>query len=169
MFITCLFLPKNLMKVTIILTGKTEEPYVEEGMKKYLGRLQHYLKTEVVVLPPVKNRASLQQEQLREREGEIILAKIKPTDYVILLDERGKQLSSTELASYLYGLINNSVQNLCIVVGGAFGVSGEVRARADMVLSLSKMTFSHQMVRLFLAEQLYRAMTIIKGEKYHHD
>ncbi len=157
------------MKVTVILTGKTEEAFLEQGIQKYLSRLDHYLKLEWQVLPPIKNKATLSKELLKAREGELILKKIKASDYVLLLDEKGKELSSSGLADYIGKLINNEATSLVIIVGGAFGVSDEIKTRSDFILSLSKMTFSHQMVRLFLVEQLYRAMTIIKGEKYHHE
>lgn len=155
------------MKVTIFLIGKTEEHYLNEGINLYLRRLKYYLKVNWDILPNVKQ--TLQPDQLRAREGEALLKKIKPADLVILLDEKGKGLTSNEFSDFISVNMNSGMKSIVIIVGGAYGVSDQVRGRADFILALSKMTFSHQMVRLILVEQLYRAMTIIKGEKYHHD
>jgi len=157
------------MKVTIFLIGKTDEAFLTEGINLYLNRLKHYIKADWVVLQNVKHSASMSKEKLIIKEAELLLSKIKANDFVILLDEKGKELTSSGLAEYILGKMDSGIKSLVLIVGGAFGVAGTVRTRADFVLALSKMTFSHQMVRLILAEQLYRAMTIIKGEKYHHE
>lgn len=157
------------MKVTIILIGKTNEAFLSEGISHYLGRLKHYIKTEWIVLQNVKQSASMSKEKLKIKEAEMLLSKLNARDFVILLDEKGKQLTSSALAEYLLDKMDSGSKSLVFVIGGAFGVEDTVKNRANFVLALSKMTFSHQMVRLILAEQLYRAMTIIKGEKYHHE
>jgi 23S rRNA (pseudouridine1915-N3)-methyltransferase len=156
------------MKITLLLTGKTEDAYLKEGIDKYLGRLKYYTKIEVVEIPELKNTKALSQEQQKAKEAEPVLKKLLPTDHVILLDEKGTQLSSPQFAAYLDKKAISSVNNLVFIVGGPYGFDESVYLRANDKISLSRMTFSHQMVRLFFTEQLYRAFTIIKGEPYHH-
>lgn len=156
------------MKVTLIQTGKTRLSYLNEGISDYQKRLSHYLSFDELTLPDLKNRKNLSVEEIKVREGEQLLKNCKPVDVVILLDEKGKVYSSVELAGYLQKKINIG-RDIVLVIGGAYGFSQEVYRRANDMISLSRMTFSHQLVRLILVEQLYRAMTIIRGEPYHHD
>ncbi|MFI5160420.1 MAG: 23S rRNA (pseudouridine(1915)-N(3))-methyltransferase RlmH [Sphingobacteriales bacterium] len=157
------------MKITLLLTGKTEDAYLKEGIDKYLKRLQHYIKIDVVEIPELKNTKALTQDQQKAKEADLILKKLSPTDHVILLDEKGIQLSSQQFADYLDKKAIDSVNNLIFIVGGPYGFDQSVYQRTNDKISLSRMTFSHQMVRLFFTEQLYRAYTIIKGEPYHHE
>jgi len=156
------------MKITLLIIGKTEDAYLKEGIDKYLKRLKHYTKIEIVEIPELKNTKALTREQQKAKEAELILKKITAIDHVILLDENGAQLTSTQFATYIDKKAVGSVPNLVFVVGGPYGFDESVYQRANDQISLSKMTFSHQMVRLFFVEQLYRAFTILKGEPYHH-
>ena len=156
------------MKITFLTVGKTEDAYLKEGIEKYVKRLKHYTKLVIIEIDELKNTKALTQEQQKTKEAELILKKITPTDHVILLDEKGMELSSQQFAAYIDKKAIGSVANLVFIVGGPYGFDASVYARANDKLSLSAMTFSHQMVRLFFTEQLYRAYTIIKGEPYHH-
>jgi 23S rRNA (pseudouridine1915-N3)-methyltransferase len=156
------------VKITLLLVGKTTENYLNEAVSEYLKRLKRYITFELVVIPELKNTKNISCEQQKEKEGLAILSAIETSDEVILLDERGLEYSSVEFASFIEKKGLNSVKRLIFVVGGPYGFSREVYARANGQVSLSQMTFSHQMIRLFFVEQLYRAMTIIKGEPYHH-
>ena len=149
--------------------GKTSEAYLREGEAIYRKRLGHYLPIEFTVLPDVRRVGKLRPDQLREREGEMILSKLTNEDGLVLLDEGGRQFASVEFARWLERQLQQPYRRLVFVVGGAFGFSSAVYARANAKLSLSRMTFSHQMVRLFFTEQLYRGMTILRGEKYHNE
>jgi 23S rRNA (pseudouridine1915-N3)-methyltransferase len=157
------------MKITLLSIGKTEDAYIKDGIDKYLKRLKHYTKLEMVELPELKNTKALTQDQQKTKEAELLLKKIAPTDFVILLDEKGAELTSSQFAGYLDKKAISSTNSLVFVIGGPYGFEASVYQRANDKLSLSRMTFSHQMVRLFFAEQLYRAYTIIKGEPYHHE
>jgi 23S rRNA (pseudouridine1915-N3)-methyltransferase len=156
------------MKITFITVGKTEEAYLRDGIDKYVKRLKHYTKLTIVEIDELKNTKALTQAQQKAKEAELILKKITPLDHVILLDENGMELSSTQFAAFIDKKTLGSVSNLVFVVGGPYGFDPAVYERANDKLSLSAMTFSHQMVRLFFVEQLYRAFSIIKGEPYHH-
>lgn len=156
------------MRLTVLFTGKTKERYLKEGVGEYLKRIGRYAPLTSVTIPDLKVSGKVAQEQVKKLEGEQILKKLKPADHVILLDERGQMFSSTEFAQYLSALEGRTGHTV-FVVGGAYGFSDEVYQRANATLSLSPMTFSHQMVRLIFAEQLYRALTILKGEPYHHN
>lgn len=156
------------MKITFLTVGKTEDAYLKDGFEKYIKRLKHYTKLSVIEIDELKNTKALTPEQQKSKEADLILKKITPQDYVILLDEKGMQLTSEKFAAYIDKKAIASVSNLVFVVGGPYGFDGTIYARANDKLSLSAMTFSHQMVRLFFIEQLYRAFTIIKGEPYHH-
>ncbi len=156
------------MKITFLTVGKTEEAYLKDGIDKYVKRLKHYTKFVIVELDELKNTKALTPDQQKAREAELILKKVFPLDHVVLLDEKGLQLSSTQFAAFINKREINSPGNLIFVIGGPFGFDQSVYQRANDKLSLSPMTFSHQMVRLFFVEQLYRAYTIIKGEPYHH-
>lgn len=156
------------MKITFLTVGKTEDNYLKDGIEKYAKRLKHYTKLSIIDLDELKNTKALTQEQQKSKEAELILKKITPQDYVILLDEKGVELTSEKFAAYIDKKAVASVSNMVFVVGGPYGFDSTVYARANDKLALSAMTFSHQMVRLFFIEQLYRAFTIIKGEPYHH-
>ncbi len=156
------------MKVQFIFTGKTDSGWIKEGVVTYSDRLKHYCKLSVKELPDIKNSGSLTRETLKEREGERVIKELDAGDFVVLLDERGDSLSSEEFALKIESWTNRGVRNIVFVVGGAFGFSDALYKRSDAMLSLSKMTFSHQMVRVIFLEQLYRAYTILKGEPYHH-
>ncbi len=157
------------MKITLLSVGKTEEKYLNEGIDIYLKRLKHYIKLEITELPELKNTKGLSQDQQKTKEAELIMKKITFTDFVVLLDERGQELTSLQFADLLNKRMLASTQNLVFVIGGPYGFDSSVYQRANEKLSLSKLTFSHQMVRLFFAEQVYRAFTILKGEPYHHE
>ncbi|HRG59092.1 MAG TPA: 23S rRNA (pseudouridine(1915)-N(3))-methyltransferase RlmH [Bacteroidia bacterium] len=157
------------MKITLIQIGKTSQNYLIEGINEYLGRLKHYCNFEILtILPPKQILSSQHVELIKKTEGSIVLSKLMPGDYVVLLDDKGKELDSPSFAEYINNHQIKSTKNLVFVIGGAFGFSEDLYAKANLKLSLSKLTFSHQMVRLFFIEQLYRAFTIIKGESYHH-
>ena len=155
------------MKMKLIAIGKTDEAFLVEGIEKYLKRLKHYVSFEIMVLNDVKTGKKLNIELQKEQEGRAILEKVQSNETLILLDENGKDFTSVGFANFLQKKLNAG-NNLVFVIGGPFGFSTEVYQRADAQLALSKLTFSHQMVRLFFVEQLYRAFTIIKSEKYHH-
>lgn len=155
------------MKLTLILTGKTKSGYLLEGVDDYLKRIRRYVPLSVETIPDLKVSRKMNTEEVKKQEGKQILQRLKPADHVILLDERGKRFSSEAFASYLQGLEGRTGQTV-FVVGGAYGFSEEVYNRCDQKISLSDMTFSHQMVRLVFSEQLYRAYTILNGEPYHH-
>lgn len=157
------------MKITLLTVGKTDKAWVREGLDIYVSRLKHYVQFAVAEIPELKNVSSLSKEQIKSKEGELILKSIRTEDDVILLDEHGKEYGSAEWARILQEKLSHSARNIVFVIGGAYGFSDEVYKRADGKMSLSKMTFSHQMVRAIFAEQLYRAFTIIKGEPYHHE
>ncbi len=156
------------MKIKLIAIGKTDEAYLLEGIEKYLKRLKHYIAVELLVLPDVKIGSKPNPDKIKEEEGKLILQKLENSDVLVLLDEGGKSFTSEKFAEYLQKKMNTVAGNLVFVIGGPFGFSEEIYTKAQEKLSLSAMTFSHQMVRLFFTEQLYRAFTIIKGEKYHH-
>ena len=157
------------MKIKLIVVGKTNATYLVKGEREYENRLKHYTKFEEVMIPDVKQVVKRSENELKKKEGQLILHKIQNSDHVILLDEKGKSLSSIDFANFLQQKMNSSLKSLVFVVGGAFGFSDEVYQRANSKLSLSKMTFSHQMVRLIFKEQLYRGLSILRGEKYHHE
>lgn len=165
----CAFSGFPLMNFALLVIGKTEEPWLLQGIEVYTSRLRHYANFELVVIPSLKAGKSLPEPVLKQKEGEQILARLQPSDHVVLLDDKGKQFSSTELAANVQAQLNAGYKRVVFVVGGAFGFSPDVYARANARLSLSRMTFSHQMIRVLFVEQLYRAFTILKGEKYHHE
>jgi 23S rRNA (pseudouridine1915-N3)-methyltransferase len=156
------------LKITLIAVGKTEDKYLIEGIEKYLQRLRHYINFTILIIPDIKNTKNLSEAQQKSKEGEFISKQINPTDVVLLLDEKGKKHSSISFAQYLNKQMIGSVQNLVFVIGGPYGFDESIYKRANSSISLSDMTFSHQMVRLFFVEQLYRAFTILKNEPYHH-
>lgn len=156
------------MKFKLICVGKTEESYLKKGEQIYLDRLKHYCKTEKIEIPELKNAKNLSKDQIKTEEGKLILSKIGNSDQLILLDENGKDFDSVEFSKFIQKKMNQGGKAICFVVGGAYGFSEEVYTKANGKIKLSSMTFSHQMVRLFFFEQLYRAQTILKGEPYHH-
>lgn len=157
------------MKITLLTVGKTDRDWVRQGLDIYVSRLKHYIPFILTEIPELKNVSALSKDQIKIKEGELILKNIRPADDVILLDEHGKEYSSVQLAKILQDKISYECKDIIFVIGGAYGFSDAVYARANSKLSLSKMTFSHQMVRTIFAEQLYRAFTIMKGEPYHHE
>lgn len=157
------------MKITLLVIGKTDKSYIKEAIEVYAKRLVHYIPFEMQIIPDVKNAKKLSTDQLKQKEGEAIFSALAPGSELILLDEGGKEFSSTGFAALLEKKMIAGTRQLCYVIGGAYGFSPEVYQKADMKFSLSKMTFSHQMVRMIFVEQLYRAFTIIKGEPYHHE
>ncbi|HNS16431.1 MAG TPA: 23S rRNA (pseudouridine(1915)-N(3))-methyltransferase RlmH [Bacteroidales bacterium] len=157
------------MKITFIMVGKTGERYLSEGTSLYEQRLRHYISFESITLDVPRTIKSSASADVRSNEARLILRHLQPDDHVILLDEAGTQLSSVELASHLQRLMNSGIRNCVFVSGGPFGFDQAVVDRANDSLSLSRLTFTHQMVRLIFTEQLYRAMTILRNEKYHHD
>ena len=157
------------MKITLLTVGKTDRDWVKQGIDIYTSRLKHYIPFSINEIPELKNVSALSKDQIKVREGELILKNIKPTDDLILLDERGKQYTSIELAKVIQDKISYVGKDIVYVIGGAYGFSDAVYQRANSKISLSKMTFSHQMVRAIFVEQIYRAFTIMKGEPYHHE
>ncbi|MBR7026035.1 MAG: 23S rRNA (pseudouridine(1915)-N(3))-methyltransferase RlmH [Bacteroidales bacterium] len=157
------------MTIKLIVVGKTEDGYLREGVDIYRARLDHYCRFEMVTIPALKGVKSLSREQLKDREAELILKNVSAGDECILLDERGKEYSSSSWAQHLEQKFAHSSKNIVFVIGGSMGFGKKVYDRADSMMSLSRMTFSHQMVRLIFLEQLYRAFTIIEGEPYHHE
>lgn len=157
------------MKVEFWITGKTSFPYIDEGIAIYEKRLRNYLTFQIVTFPDIKNAKSLNPEQLVQKECDQQLAKFSKEDVIVLLDERGKQWTSIDFANFMEQRMQLATRKLIFIVGGAYGFSEAMYTRANQQLSLSKMTFSHQMIRLFFVEQLYRAMTITRGEPYHNE
>ncbi|NMC38013.1 MAG: 23S rRNA (pseudouridine(1915)-N(3))-methyltransferase RlmH [Bacteroidales bacterium] len=157
------------MKIILLQTGKTTEKYIGEGVSNYSGRLQKYTSFEIITLPDLKNTSNMPVKEQKEREGARMVQYLQKDDYVIVLDENGLEYSTVEFAGRLEKMLMLQKKRIVFIIGGAYGFSGEVLERADLRLSLSRMTFSHQVVRLLFAEQLYRAFTVIRGEPYHHD
>ena len=159
----------DTMKITLLAVGKTDISWVAAGLDTYRSRLKHYVPFEIVEIPELKNVSSLTREQIKSKEGELILKNVKASDDVILLDEKGKRYRSLDFAGFLEEKLSRGGRDIVFVIGGAYGFSGQVYDRAGSLLSLSDMTFSHQLVRTIFAEQLYRAFTIMRGEPYHHE
>jgi len=156
------------MKILFLTIGKPHEPHVKEGIEMFTKRLINYFPARWQIVPMPKNAASLNEIELKEKEGETIVSLLKKEDFLVLLDERGKMISSEALATFLQQRANESAKSLVFLIGGAYGVSDQVMQRANYIWSLSPLVFPHQLVRLILAEQLYRACTILRNEKYHH-
>ncbi len=157
------------MKIKLILIGKTSFNFVDEGMKMYLQRIKRFVDFEIITIPDLKNTKKLNPVQIKEKEGGLILKQLKTNDFLILLDEKGKSLNSVEFAGFISNKQDVGTKQLSFVVGGAYGFSLDLYKRANYLLSLSAMTFSHQIIRLFFMEQIYRAYTIIKGLPYHNE
>ncbi len=157
------------MKVTLLVVGKTTDKHIIALVDEYLGRLKHYLPTEVEVIPELRQTSSLTEAQQKEQEAALILARIKPGDRVVLLDEHGTERRSVDFAAWMQKKMLGGTKRLLCIVGGPYGFAPAVYDRADEKISLSQMTLSHQMIRLLFVEQVYRAMTILNGEPYHHE
>ncbi len=157
------------MKIKLIVIGKTDKPYLQDGIDIFIKRIPHYIGFDYVILPDIKNTKKLSEAQQKEKEGLQILAQLGAQDELILLDEKGKEFRSVDFANFLEKKMVNSSKNIVFCIGGPYGFSDEVYQKALGKVSLSKMTFSHQMVRLIFCEQLYRALSILKGEPYHHE
>ena len=157
------------MKIQLTVVGKTTDKHLIALIEEYVGRIVHYVPFELDVIPELKQAKSLTAEQQKEQEGKLILSRLRDGDWVVLLDEGGKEMRSVEFASYLQKRQASGAKRLVFVIGGPYGFSPEIYKLAKEKISLSQMTFTHQMVRLFFVEQIYRAQTILKGENYHHE
>ena len=156
------------MTIKLIAIGKTDSRELQSLIANYVKRLGYYIKFEFEIIPDIKNAKNLSEAQQKRKEGELILGKISSSDILVLLDEKGKQFSSVEFSTILQKRMNSGIKCLNLVIGGPYGFSEVIYQRANQTISLSKMTFSHQMVRLFVVEQVYRAFTILRNEPYHH-
>ncbi|ASO08103.1 23S rRNA (pseudouridine(1915)-N(3))-methyltransferase RlmH [Arenibacter algicola] len=156
------------MTIKLLVLGKTDSTQLSQLIEEYQNRLKHYIKFELEIIPDIKNTKNLSEKQQKEKEGDAILNKLNATDLLVLLDEKGKQKTSVEFSEYLQKNMNSGLKQLVFVIGGPYGFSDAVYQKSQAKISLSKMTFSHQMVRLFMVEQLYRAFTILRNEPYHH-
>ncbi|MEA4982307.1 MAG: 23S rRNA (pseudouridine(1915)-N(3))-methyltransferase RlmH [Paludibacter sp.] len=157
------------MKVLLLMIGKTNQESLQQLIQDYMNRIQHYVNFETAIIPELKNTKNLPVAEQKEKEADLILKQIDNQDDIVLLDERGKQYSSLAFAEFMDKKMNSSIKRMVFVVGGPFGFSKKIYDRANGKISMSPMTFSHQMIRLIFTEQLYRAMTIIRGENYHHE
>lgn len=156
------------MKIQLWSIGKEHDSYIQEGMALFQKRLKHYTDFELKLIPPVKQAASLSTAELKKQEGKLILDLLQPNDFLVALDEYGKSYTTVQLADFLQQRLNSGTRQLVLLIGGAFGIDQAVLHRAHLKLSLSALTFPHQLVRLIMLEQLYRAFTVINHEKYHH-
>ena len=157
------------MDILLLTVGKTTTSYIQTGIEEYCKRLKHYVPFAIKSLPDIKKAKKLTESNQKEEEGKLILDELSGSDHVVLLDERGDMLTSRGVAEYLQKAMAGGKKRTVFVIGGPYGFSQRVYSRADSMLSFSRMTFSHEMIRLFFTEQVYRAMTILKGEPYHHD
>lgn len=157
------------MKFCLLVVGKTASSFMSKGIEEYKSRVNRYVGFEIISISDLKSTRGLTEMQQKEKEGEMLLASLTPSDTVILLDEKGREYTSREFADFQASMMNRGVKRLVYVIGGPYGFSQKVYDLADGKISLSRMTFSHEMARLFFCEQLYRAMTILRGEPYHHD
>ena len=157
------------MNIEILAIGKTKTKYILTGLEDYFARLKRYVPVILNEIPDIKNAGKISEQQQKEEEGKLFLSKIQPSDHVVLLDERGKQYTSRKFADKIQTVMLSGKKRLLFLVGGPYGFSKDVYERGNEKLSLSEMTFNHEMVRLFFVEQIYRAMTILRGEPYHHD
>ncbi len=157
------------MKIVLLAIGKTDDKNLHQLIENYQNRLKHYIKFELVIIPDLKNVKNLSESQQKEKEGDLILKKTQSTDDLILLDEKGRDFRSIDFSNFLQKKMNTGIKQLVFVIGGPYGFSDAVYKKAKGKISLSKMTFSHQMIRLFMVEQIYRGFTILKNEPYHHE
>ncbi len=153
----------------MVVTGKTDTSYIRDGLRDYAARIGNYAPFDVTEIPGLKNTTALSQAEWKKREGALIARQIFPGDFVVLLDEKGREMSTREFSAWLGQRFNQGLKNLVFLAGGPFGFDEAVKSRADFRLSLSRMTFPHQLVRVIFTEQLYRALTILRNESYHHD
>jgi 23S rRNA (pseudouridine1915-N3)-methyltransferase len=156
------------MRIQFWSIGKPSEKYIEEGVSIFTKRISNYFPVSWKIIPPLRNSASLNENDLRKKEGEMLMKMLQDADYLVALDENGKSQHSTELALFLQHRANESVRELIFIIGGAYGIDNSILKRANFVWSLSPLTFPHQLVRLILSEQVYRACTIMRNERYHH-
>jgi len=156
------------MKILLVMIGKTDEQYLQTGIDKYLARIKHYLPYEMKIIPDIKNTKNLSEDQQKKLEGELITQCFQAGDHIVLLDEKGKEFSSVGFSSYIEKKMASGLKRLVYVIGGPYGFSDDIYKLANDKIALSQMTFSHQMVRLIICEQIYRAMSIIRNEPYHH-
>jgi len=157
------------MKIKLLAIGKTDDKNLQTLIETYQNRLKHYINFEIEIIPDLKNVKNLSEAQQKEKEGTLILKRLNATDVLILLDEKGKEFRSVDFSQFLQKKMNAGIKQLVLVIGGPYGFSDEVYKKSQGKISLSKMTFSHQMIRLFIVEQIYRAFTILKNEPYHHE
>jgi len=157
------------MKIKLLAIGKTDDKNLQLLIQKYEKRLKHYVKFELEIIPDLKNAKNLSETEQKEKEGELILSKVSPTDQLLLLDDKGESYSSIGFSKFMQKKMNAGIRQLVLVIGGPYGFSEAVYKKAKGQLSFSKMTFSHQMIRLFVVEQIYRAFTILRNEPYHHE
>ncbi len=157
------------MKINLIVIGKTHKKFLVEGEAEYFKRIKRYCKTEIIVIPDIKNAKNKSEDQLKEEEGNLILSKIENADFTVLLDEKGEQFTSVQFSRWIQKEMNKGPKKINFIVGGPYGFSEKVYQKANAKISLSKMTFSHQMIRMLFLEQLYRAFSILKNEPYHHE
>ena len=157
------------MKVKLIVIGKTEQSYLKEGILEYEKRILHYVPFETIVIASLKKSSGLSQKEIKTREAEQMMKYMLPSDFVVVLDEKGKETDSVGFSGFLNQRFSSGLKSMAFIIGGAYGVDDSIKSVAQYKLSLSKMTFSHQMVRLFFLEQFYRALTILNHESYHHD
>lgn len=155
------------MKLNLLFTGKTKIAYIEEGIADYLKRINHYINCKQIIVSDLKNTKNMSEAEIKRKEGENIIKAIPPANYVVLFDEKGKDFSSLQLSAFIDRKMLEG-KDICLIVGGAYGFSEDVYGRADFKMSLSKLTFSHQMIRMIIAEQIYRAFSILRNEPYHH-
>ncbi len=156
------------MKIVLLMIGKTDEKYLQTGIDKYVSRLKHYIPFELTVIPDLKKTKNLSTDQQKKLEGELIIQNFQPGDHITLLDEKGKEFSSVKFSNYIEKKSISGLKRIVFVIGGPYGFSNEVYEKSNDKIALSQMTFSHQMVRLIITEQIYRAMTILRNEPYHH-
>lgn len=157
------------MKINLLVTGKTTDPHFAAGIEDYAGRIRHYLAFDINVIPELRNTRHLTKEQQKEKEADLLLKAFQPGDYIVLLDEHGREFRSVEFAAWMQKKMSAAPKRLVFVVGGPYGFSPRIYQAGHEKISLSRMTFSHQMIRLVFTEQIYRAMTIINHEPYHHE
>lgn len=157
------------MEISLLAIGKTNQKYVQAGIDEYLRRLKHYTPFRIECIPDIRNSRNISEEMQKNTEGDKILSSLSPSDYCVVLDEKGTEFTSSGFAAFLQKIMLSGRKRAVFVVGGPYGFSEKVYARANAKISLSKMTFTHEMVRLFFVEQIYRAMTILNGEPYHHE
>lgn len=157
------------MEICVLSVGKISSPWIMQGLELFESRIKKYIKFSTLIIPDIKNTKSLSKENIKEEEGKAILNNLQSSDFVVLMDERGKEFTSREFAEWFQKQMNSGKKRLVIIIGGPFGFSENVYTRTDFKIALSKMTFTHEMAKLVLTEQIYRSMTILKGEPYHHD